>query len=329
MIGIDLTAAAVELRELSEWWGQLEQDRERGTRRRWTEQQQETDWLNHRVPVPAADTCPECGARMLRRTWLPPSATQPLLDGRPWCPNGHQPPVTWKASAAPGQLDVLEVLAELGTAVLELEENVREHLWEPYDIRNAHLGVAEPLFRRPARLDEVIAGGTVRAKGTRRRRIRARHGRQPAVEDVLVLSPTPGDRRVPDSLAWLSVHVHRIQDPWLREHIAQEAGRMARAARRTLGTAERTQRLQQPCPVCGSLSLIAFLERCPSNGWRRCKDLRCTAVHGMVVCTVNVKDEEPLCVCQLEVCPDGCHYGGRHRWEPEDYRRLGLVLEAG
>jgi len=298
--GLDLTSAAVDLNELADWWAELEADREHGTRRRWTEQQQDVDASGRRVPLPAQTACPECGAELLRRQHTLPAGAV-VLDGQPWCPSGHLPPVTWKASAAPGRLDVLEVLVDLVPAALELEAEVREHLCEPVSERNAHLGVAEPVFQRAADREQVLTGGTAR--------------------------PDDVDARMPEALRWLAVHAHRVTDADLRDHIDREAGRMARAARRKLGTAERTQQLRKPCPVCGHLSLVAFLERCPRNHWERCTDLRCTADHGQVVCTANVRGEQPLCECGLEGC--SCHRGGRHRWDPEDFRRLGLVLDAG
>lgn len=311
------------LLEVADWWTELEADVLPGTARPWREREQQLDNTGRRVPLAAEPQCPSCGRERLRKpdqvvTDDDGAPTGQVLPGRPYCPAGCDDTTGAALGRPPARIDVVAALADLTTASLALERQVREHLGEPLardDLRE----VLQPT--RPAEPEETrVQTGLWR--------------KQPGRESVQVgedrwetAAATPADPRVPAALRWLALHHPRITDAGLRSRVRDEAFRMARALRSAVGAAERVVRLQQPCPVCGHLSLAGFLDRCPANEYRRCPDQgECKAEHGVVFCTANDPTEQPLCECDREQCT--CHRGGRHYWNPEDFRRLGLVLEA-
>lgn len=76
--------------------------------------------------------------------------------------------------------------------------------------------------------------------------------------------------------------------PYYIEHVGDEAGRLARRARRALGESETIAPFAGRCPVCSARSLRALVER------------------GLIVCT------NAGCRCGVELCP--CDRGRWHAW---------------
>ncbi|MDH2429333.1 hypothetical protein [Sphaerisporangium sp. TRM90804] len=88
----------------------------------------------------------------------------------------------------------------------------------------------------------------------------------------------------------------------LAEHVADEAHRMKRQARRALGDVEPVHRLAGRCPICDGMSLRAMPER------------------ELVVC-VNV-----ACRCNTDECPCNATQPRRHRWLYNEWPWLAQLL---
>lgn len=125
-----------------------------------------------------------------------------------------------------------------------------------------------------------------------------------AVCDRLGLTPTPNTspderaRRVGEDLAPVVADI-----PDLAEHVASEAARLAREARRAIGDREPVNKLRGRCPVCESTSLRAFPER------------------EVVLCVnADCRCDDPDCRCGDEDRP------ARHRWHYDEWPWLAQLL---
>lgn len=308
----------VALTELADWWPELEADLAPGTTRPWSERQQERDATGRRIPLAADTTCDSCGSTRLRTPdQVTPSGE--VLPGKPYCPAGCDDLAARGAlGRAPARMDVLYAIADLTTGTLNLEHDVRAHLGEPLERPDDRDPLQPP---RPTEPTEVRIEDPSWHKQAGREAVTIDAGRW-------YTGATPAvDTRVPSALRWLAAHHQRVTDAALRARIAKEAMTMSRTLRGAVGAAERVVRLGEPCPVCGHLSLAGFLDRCSAQKYRRCSDEKCTAQHGVIYCLANDGEDEPLCECSRNTC--SCHRGGRHYWDPEEFRHLGLVLEVG
>jgi hypothetical protein len=303
-VKIDATDAAVDLSELADLWEDLNAARDRGTARHWNEREQ----------------TPE------QRTAARKRDRQERLDRDEGARLGLPDPPGYTRS--PAREDVMDVLADLTPAALELEEEMREYLCEPLDRPDTRP------FLTPPRPSSQTDARLTPASYARPRPFFDSDGEpvdgyRPGEWMALGAGQGDVDSRVPEALQWLSRHATRITDADKLEHLCRESRRMIRAARTALGSGERVQRLKQACPICENLSLVAFLDRCPPD-YQPCTRRDCDPMqHGLIVCTANSgnPDETPACQCGLEDCPAKCHQGRRHRWPSGDWERLLLVVE--
>lgn len=303
---LDPTAAAVDLDETASLWADLHTARDRGTARRWNQH----------------ENTPEQQAKALARD------RQERLDRDEAIRQGREP-LGW--SPSPSREDVVDVIADLTVATLELEEEMREYLGEPMarPDERPHLVTLRPAEEVEVRVQPAGYHAPSRFFDEDNEPL---SGYSTGTWTTVALGTGDLDPRVPEALRWLAGHAGRIHDHDKLEHLLRESRRMVRAARRALGSAERVQRLKSPCPICNCLSLVAFLDRCPPD-YRPCDKRDCDPLqHGLIVCSANTPTRPGLvidqpCRCQLEECPVRCEDGGRHRWPAGDWERLLMVLE--
>jgi hypothetical protein len=220
-------------------------------------------------------------------------------------------------SPAPLRMAALTAIALITSAMLELEDLVREQLGRVERI-DPQFDVTDPKADQVAGIRPVDSIIT-RREGEWLAFCRVPGTYEPQEQDRIEyiaapfrtddVEPVDMDERVTEAIDWLAAQLPSISDdPDLLRHVAGEAGRALATARQTAGVNEQVQHIKAPCPICDRRSLAALLDR------------------SVIVCGTNRRGETPRCECDLVDC--GCHRGYRHTWvyDADDERNEWKVL---